>query len=77
MAGVETSPGKSGLLVVKFEYSGAAVAAIKQVPGRRWNPEGKFWTIPDTPEARAKLAELFPLSAEGNGGANYGYAEVG
>ena len=59
MAGVEISPGKPGQLVVKFEYSEAAVAAIKQVPGRRWNPEGKFWTIPDTAEARVKLAEVF------------------
>lgn len=58
MAGFEISPGKPGTLVVKFEYSEAAVAAIKQIPGWQWNPEGKFWTVPDTPEARAKLAEL-------------------
>jgi|GEM_PF-6270561 len=58
MAGFEISSGKPGRLVVKFEYSEAAVAAIKQIPGRQWNPEGKFWTIPDTPEVRATLTEL-------------------
>ena len=64
MAGVEIFPCKPGQLVVKFEYSEAAVAAIKQIPGRRWNPEGKFWTIPDTPEARAKLAEVLATRPE-------------
>ena len=59
MTGVEISPGPPGRLVVRFVYSEAAVAAIKRIPGRQWNPEGKFWTIPDTPETRARLAELF------------------
>jgi hypothetical protein len=52
MAGIEISPGKPGSLVVKFQYSEAAIAAIKQIPGRQWNPEGKYWTVPDTSEAR-------------------------
>ena len=59
MTGVEISPGPPGRLVVRFAYSQAAMAAIKGIPGRQWNPEGKFWTIPDTPETRARLAELF------------------
>lgn len=59
MTSVEISPARPGMLIVKFKYSETAVAAIKQIPGRQWNPEGKFWTIPDTAEARAKLAEVF------------------
>ncbi len=54
----EIAPGKAGLLVVKFEYNEAIVAAIKQLPGHQWNPEGKFWIIADTPENRARLADL-------------------
>ncbi len=58
MAGVETSAGKAGRLVVKFQYDAAIVAALKQIPGRQWNPTGKFWTIPDTPAARAQLTQV-------------------
>ena len=58
MKGIEISPGQPGRLVVKFAYNEAAVATIKQIPGRQWHPEGKFWSIPDTPEARAQLAQV-------------------
>jgi len=58
MATIHVTPGESGRLIVQFPYSPERVAAIKQIPGRQWNPEGKFWTIPDTPEARARLADL-------------------
>jgi integrase/recombinase XerD len=58
MAGIEISPGKDGWLVVRFNYDAAVVAAIKQLVGHRWNPEGQFWTVLDTPENRARLAEL-------------------
>jgi integrase/recombinase XerD len=61
MATIHVTPGESGRLIVQFPYSAERVAAIKQIPGRQWNPEGKFWTIPDTPEARTKLAELFAV----------------
>lgn len=76
MAGIEIFPGKLGRLVVKFEYSEAAVAAIKQIPGRQWNPEGKFWTVPDTPEARAKLTELFAGPPKNDGAVGHGCAQV-
>ncbi len=33
-------------------------AQIKQIPGRRWDPERKQWVLPDTPETRAALAEI-------------------
>jgi len=29
------------------------------VPGYRWNPDLKQWSIPDTPEARQALTEMF------------------
>jgi len=64
MPRVEVSPGKPGTLVVKFEYHAGAVAAIKRVPGRQWNPEGKFWTVPDTPEARKIVGEIAAMPRE-------------
>ncbi len=59
MPRIEISPGKVGSLVVKFEFNEAMVAAIKRIPGRQWNPEGKYWTVPDTPQVRAQLTALF------------------
>lgn len=31
---------------IRFPYDANVVELVKSVPGRRWNPEGKFWTIP-------------------------------
>ena len=31
---------------VQFSYDPDLVAVIKTVPGRRWRPEYKYWTIP-------------------------------
>lgn len=67
MAGVEISPGKAGTLVVRFPYNEAAIAAIRQVPGRQWHPEGKYWTVPDTPKARAKLAAVLAAPSKATG----------
>lgn len=42
---------------ITFRYDPDAVSLIKNVPGRRWNPDGKFWTIP-----KDKLGWLIKLS---------------
>lgn len=34
------------LYEIRFRYDPFMVDLVKGVPGRRWNPEGKFWTIP-------------------------------
>lgn len=31
---------------LRFRYDPELIALIKDVPGRRWNPDGKFWSIP-------------------------------
>ena len=31
---------------IRFSYDPEAIALVKNVPGRMWNPEGKFWSIP-------------------------------
>lgn len=45
---------------VRFDYDERAVAAIKAVPGRRWDKLGKFWTVPcDVAHiAEGRLADL-------------------
>ncbi len=58
MATLKVEPGPLGMLWVTVPYSAEGVARIKRILGHRWNPERKQWLLPDTPEARAALAEI-------------------
>ena len=31
---------------IRFPYDSEVISKVKEVPGRRWNPDGKFWSIP-------------------------------
>lgn len=31
---------------IRFPYDPQVVSMVKEVPGRRWNPDNKFWSIP-------------------------------
>lgn len=44
---------------VYFPYSENRVKNIKTVQGRKWIPEKRCWSIPDTPESIKKLLTLF------------------
>jgi integrase/recombinase XerD len=59
MGTIQVTPGKPGRLIVRFGYSPQRVAAIKAVPGRRWHPEEKYWTVPHTPQALERMRSLF------------------
>ncbi len=56
---IRIEPGEPGRLIVRLPYSPEAVAKIKTLPGRRWHPDGKYWTIPYTDRALARLLSLF------------------
>jgi len=56
---IRIEPGEAGWLVVRFPYSPEDVAKIKALPGRRWQPEGKFWTVPHTDGVLARLLAVF------------------
>jgi hypothetical protein len=52
------------LAIIRFPYSPEAVAAVKTIPGRKWNGEKKFWTAPTgiaQVSALADFAEEFDL----------------
>jgi hypothetical protein len=38
---------------VKFKYDPLVVAAVKELPGRRWDPDGKVWFVKDSPQFRS------------------------
>lgn len=42
---VELDPDGANLLI-RFAYREDLVAAVKELPGRRWDPKGKLWRVP-------------------------------
>ena len=44
---------------LSFPYDIEIVDKVKSVPGRRYDPERRVWSVPDTPQCRALLMELF------------------
>ena len=64
MATLKIEPGPDGthsVWVSLTRFCDADLARLKQIPGRRWNPERKQWQFPDTPATRAALAEMVAL----------------
>lgn len=47
-----------GRLLVEFKYSVERVERVRSIPGRRWHPESRCWSIPatDASVARARAA---------------------
>ena len=51
--------GEVGRLMVHFPYRPENVARIKTIPGRRWHPEERCWSVPHTSATMAHLQRLF------------------
>lgn len=47
---------QNGLIELSFQYKASIVNDIKTIPGRRWNPTKKLWTVPVS--ERAKVDRL-------------------
>ncbi len=59
MATLKIEPAPEGKLWVSLtNFTAEDLARLQGIRGRRWNPERKQWLVPDTPEARAVLAEI-------------------
>jgi integron integrase len=46
MMGVMIGKDASGNIKVTFPYDPVYVARVKTIPGRKWHPDGKYWTFP-------------------------------
>jgi site-specific recombinase XerD len=58
-APIRVRPGGPDRLVVEFPYSPDLVEAIKIVPGRRWHPDERRWTVPRTRASLRWIREIF------------------
>jgi len=47
----------NGKILLKLPYDPVLIEKIRTLPGRRWNPEKKFWILSDTVEIRAQLRD--------------------
>jgi len=50
---------ESGRIKVSFPYNPFLVEKVKAIEGRRWHPEEKFWSVPNTPDVLEKLLRIF------------------
>lgn len=56
---VKISRDALGMITVAFSYDHAYVSKIRSIPGRRWHPEEKYWTVPDSEEVIKKILSIF------------------
>jgi len=50
--------GDSGLIEIRFSYNPNIITQIKQIPGRKWTPKSKTWTVPISQKAINQLTEF-------------------
>lgn len=55
---VNIQEGAGNCLIVRFPYSKEAVDRMRLIKGRRWHPEGKFWTVPADDNTRMLIQQL-------------------
>lgn len=56
---IRIEPAERDRIIVRFPYTPEYVAKIRTVPGRRWHPDQKHWTVPHNDAALAHLLALF------------------
>lgn len=56
---IQVKPGRVGRVNVIIPYDPERVAKIKSIPGRRWHPEEKCWSVPHSEGIVERLLSLF------------------
>ena len=56
---IQVKPGEPGRVIVVIPYDPERVAKIKSIPGRRWHPEEKCWSVPRSEGIVERLLSLF------------------
>ena len=51
---------KNNFICLQFKFDQSVIAAIKTIPGRKWDGEQSSWLIPLSFQNWATLQELFP-----------------
>jgi len=56
---IQIRSGDGGEIIVVLPYAPERVKKIKTIPGRRWHPEEKVWTVPHIEGMVERLLDLF------------------
>ena len=56
---IHVQKGDQKSLQVKFAYTKERVTKVKAIPGCRWHPEERYWTVADTADNIKRLLKLF------------------
>lgn len=59
MAEIDISRDTAGRITVVFPYSSSRVAKVKTIEGRKWDPEKKYWSFPDSDGTLQKIIQVF------------------
>jgi len=59
MVKVSISKDLYGRTVVSFPYDPLLVSKVKTIDGRRWHPNGKYWSFPGSDETLEKILKVF------------------
>lgn len=59
MAAVAILPLPPDRIAVRFPYDRKTIEQLKGLPGHRWDPAGRVWTFPRTPEMLVSLRRVF------------------
>ncbi|NJD19490.1 MAG: hypothetical protein FIA95_09455, partial [Gemmatimonadetes bacterium] len=51
-----------GEITLRFPYSPDLNAWVRTLPGRRWDPTGRVWRVPDTAEVRQQIRSALGLA---------------
>ena len=49
----------SGKITVIFQYHPQLVAKVKTIDGRKWRPDEKYWSFPDSDGIIEKILKVF------------------
>ena len=56
---ISVTSGEEGRLLVHFPYTPERVSAIRKVPGRKWHPDDRHWSVPDQEKTVEALRSCF------------------
>jgi len=57
---IQLSKDENRRVTVRFPYSPERVTAIKTITGRKWHPQQKVWSVPNTSDVIEQFMKLFP-----------------
>ena len=56
---ISVTSGEEGRLLIQFPYTPERVSVIKKIPGRKWHPDNRCWSVPNQERTLELLRSCF------------------